>query len=381
VCGALLLCLGAAAWGAGPLEAQTLGYSGGAGASFESYTFSEPEAIGVRRLSLCTLPFGTRLQAAPRLSFEVTGAFAQGGLTRDDGSSATISGVTDTELRGSFTLLPGVMTISITGLLPTGRATQRGDEAEVAGRIASELLPFRITNWGSGGGIGIATIVAIPVQGFGVGVSAGYTVAREFQPLESPSEQDAVAGEWHYRPGNTFRLQLGVDRTLGRATKATLLLGLQQHAADAAGSSGTRENVYRPGDRYQAIGSLAYAAGRTASAVSYLGVQHRNAGTFMVESMRVPAQKLILAGTQVRLPTGRGVLLPGVDARLFRRADGRNQGYLAGIGAAAEWPLGGLIVIPNARGWFGKMNFWEGNEAAVWGSDLGVTVRLGGRAR
>lgn len=388
----VLFWLGGVAPGTGSLQAQGLQVSAGAGAGFESFTFTAADTLGVRRLSLLTLPFGVRFQPTPQVRLELNGAAARGTLTRADGTTATISGATDTQLRGLVTVVPGAITLSLDALLPTGRSRQSGAESEAAGWIASELLPLRISNWGSGGGVGVGAIVAVPVEGWGVGLNAGYMLAREFQPLEGE------VGEWRYRPGNTLRIQLGVDRTLNRSTKATLLLGLQQHAHDEVAGASVRENVYRPGSRYQAIGSLAYAVGRRASAISYLGVQHRRAGSFIQDSLAVPvqdpigragtsaqdsfavpAQSLILLGTQFRLPVRGAVLLPGIDARLFRRADGRNQGYLGGLGAAAEWALGGAQLVPNVRSWFGKLTFWDGAEGSVWGIDLGMTVRAGGQ--
>ncbi|HEX7048896.1 MAG TPA: hypothetical protein VF188_01690 [Longimicrobiales bacterium] len=363
---AFLFLAGAFVAGAAPAAAQTLPYAIGAGGGYESYTFLDPLAIGIERVSLATFPFAARVRPSDRIEVELSGAFARGSLARTDGSSATISGWTDTRIRAAFSLVDGRATVGITGLLPTGKATQTADEVAVAGVVASDLLPFRISNWGTGGGIGLNTTLAVPVRGFGLGVSAGYTMMREFEPLD---ESERV-----YRPGDEFQLRIAADRTFGSAVKGSLVLGLRRYADDALDG----ESFFEPGNRYEAIGAVSFAAARGASAVAYLGVQHRGAGTFTVDDVEAPARDLILAGARMRVLVGRGVLLPALDTRVFRRSDGVGQGYLADLGLSLEWPVRSWTLVPTLRTRFGKVLFWEGEDGFVRGGEIGLAVRLGG---
>src|SRR5690606_8720959 len=127
---------------------------------------------------------------------------------------------------------------------------------------------------------------------FGVGVSAGYTMGREFEPLE----EDEIG----YRPGSEMRLRLAVDRNVGSTAKASLIVGGQLYQDDELGGT----SVYTPGDRIEAIGSFAFRAGALSSGVAYAGVQHRGEGMLIDEEMSTPAQDLFNLGVGFRIPRG-----------------------------------------------------------------------------
>src|SRR5690606_28336720 len=186
-------------------------------------------------------------------------AFARGEMERSDGTEVSLSGLTDTEFRANYEIIPQLFTISAAVLLPTGQSTQTLEESELAGLVAADLLPFRVSNWGSGGGAGLVSTLTMPVGDYGVGVSAGYTMGREFEPL-----QDDEIG---YRPGSEVRLRVAVDRNIGSTAKASLILGGQLYQDDGFGGT----SVFTPGNRFEATGSLAFRAGELSSAVAYAG--------------------------------------------------------------------------------------------------------------
>jgi len=347
--------------GAAPLAAQS--FTGVTGAYFESYEFLDPEATGVQRVSLTTVPFGLQVPVIDRVSLELRSAFAHGAMTRSDDVEVTLSGLTDTELRANFDIIEEMLTVSAAALLPTGQATQSFEESELAGLIAADLLPFRVSNWGAGGGAGLVTSLAIPVGGFGFGLSAGYTMGQEFEPIAD----DELA----YRPGDELRLRMVIDRTIGSSAKASLILGGQSYQDDELDGAG----VYEPGDRFEAIGSVAFRAGAQSSAVVYGGFQHRNEGTLLEETLETPAQDLFAVGAGFRIPRGITTLLPSADLRIYRRSDGVGQGHLASLGATAEWPMGPLMALPSLKGRFGKALLWDGAESSVRGVEIGLGLR------
>ena len=83
-----------------PAAAQ--GFTGVTGAFFETYEFLEPEALGIQRVSLATVPVGAQVPVIDRVSVDLRSAFAYGSMTRADGTEVTLSGLTDTELRANF---------------------------------------------------------------------------------------------------------------------------------------------------------------------------------------------------------------------------------------------------------------------------------------
>lgn len=347
---------------AAPASAQTP-HTLGAGAAFETYELLEPYAAGVRRVSLMSAPFGASVQVMRRFTLQVSGAYASGSLTTADESTIELSGPTDTEVRVGATLGRDLLNVSVGYMVPTGRSTHSIDQAGLAGVIASDLLPFRVSNWGSGGALGISTAIAVPWNGFGVGISAGYTAGQEYEPLEENA--------FSYQPGNEMHVRAAIDRATGAGGKATLMLNVNRYADDAVNG----ENVFRPGNRLEAIGSYSFPLGLGASAVAYAGVQHRAPGDFRLAPQTSPAQDLILAGTGMRVPLRAGVLLPALDLRVYRRDDGLSQGYLMGIGATAELPAGRVVLVPTARTRFGKLVLWRGEETSVRGLELALTLR------
>src|SRR5690606_15624935 len=136
---------------------------------------------------------------------------AIGTLTRPGGQDSRVAGATDTELRLSYAFGTDRVVVSAIALLPTGLGTLTTEEADAAGAFAADVLPFRVTNWGSGGGFGASTTFAAPLGGFAVGLGLGYVVAREFHLR--PGDQFA------YRPGNQIHVRAAIDRSFGPAGK------------------------------------------------------------------------------------------------------------------------------------------------------------------
>jgi len=357
-----LLCTAAPPLSAAAQESGTPPFSSAAGVRFERYDFSDAAAIGIGRVSLLTVPVGAETRAGP-IRLAVAGAFASGTLVRADGSEATLSGFTDTEVRATLPLAGDWLSVSGTAVLPTGRQRLSAEELEVAAVVASDLLPFAISHWGSGGGVGGSVALARRFGTMGVGVSGGYRASRGFRAFD-----DGAAA---YRPGDERSLRVAVDRSFGGA-KATVQLGMYRYTHDRLGGG----NLYRSGDRYQAVGSYAFAGPGRSTAVVYAGVLRREHGSRLADLAEgLPAQSLFLLGGGARIPLGRGALLPSADARVFRSSDGVGQGYGVGVGASADWPVGGTVLVPSARLRLGRVVVLDGVESAFTGMELGLTFR------
>ncbi len=337
----------------------------GAGVAFESYRFGSPDELGVDELSLLTVPLAFSARSTGGTTLDVRGAWAEGTLTRPGAPARSISGITDLEVSLTRTFGADAVVLGLVGVIPTGTSTHDAEEADVAAAIASDLLPFRISSWGTGGGIGGSVAVARRVGTVGLGASVGYVMAGEFEPRAGES----VA----FQPGDLIRAAAVVDRTLG-ASKLALRLGFQRYGEDAL--DGT--NLFRSGNRYEAIGSYGFPAGARASGIVYAGALHRDRGSYLTGLEEAPSQDLVVAGAAFRSPVGRGgVWSPSADLRLYRRSDGIGQGYLAGVGASLEWPAGGATLIPSARVRLGSIDAREGSSSGVTGFEGALTVRFG----
>jgi len=166
----------------------------------------EGDGIGIESLSLLTLPLHVRTRIGPRVALMISGAWARGSLERPDGSEETLSGPTDIEVLASTSFLQE--RVVVTGIvdLPTGTSTLTDDEAFVAGAVAADLLPFRISHWGTGGGLGGRVAVAQPVGVFSVGASVSYRTSGDYEPRDGESSR--------YDPGDALRVATFVPHDL-----------------------------------------------------------------------------------------------------------------------------------------------------------------------
>ncbi|MGD8276434.1 MAG: hypothetical protein PVH00_00345 [Gemmatimonadota bacterium] len=356
----------AVAMGAGPAAAQTARGGLGIVPGIEYYRFGDPAVVGIESLSLMTVPITARIALGPTVSLEVNGAFARGVLTRRNGSSITVSGPTDTELRLTARLARDAVTVTAIALAPTGKGELTTEEADAAGAFAADVLPFRITNWGSGGGVGAAVSFARQMGTVGAGLSAGYVVAREFDPLTDQS--------FSYRPGNQLHLTGALTSVVGAAARASLNVSWQHFAVDEANG----QNLYQAGDRLQARGSVAFASGERASGIVYLGLLRRARGEYSSSFDVIPARNLVFTGAAFRTPAGRLVLTPGVDLRVQTRAEGTFGGFVATGGLGAEAPLGSAVLLPSLRVRYGSVKDSEGASSSLTGIELGLGIRFGG---
>ncbi|MDB4950017.1 MAG: hypothetical protein JWM27_2666 [Gemmatimonadetes bacterium] len=340
--------------------------AGSVGAGWETYRFANASAAGIRTVSLLTLPWGVRAPLGRGVTLDVSGAYARGSLTREDGTTATLGGLTDTQVRLARTFGRDRVTLALAGSIPTGHSRNTPGQAEVANAVSADLLPFRISNWGTGGGVGLSAAVAQRWRGFGIGASGGYTVARSYEPF---SETDG--GTLAYRPGDEARLRVAADHGVGRSSKAALQVTWQHFDTDRFGGA----NLYRAGDRLQAVASLQGVLGGY-NAVAWGGLLHRGHGTSLdARSPGAPVQDLWLGGAGLRVPYGRAAVTWGADGRLFRVADGQGQGWYAGIGGTGEVPAGRLTLLPAAHLRLGRVVAAADRRSAVRGVDLGLSLR------
>lgn len=336
------------------------------GPVFESYSFADAEQAGLKSISLMSLPFAGRFGLGTKATLEVGGAYAAGKVTAADGVESELSGPTDVSVGLHLTLVPEMLTVSLVGAAPTGKSTHDGAQALVAGVMSSDLLPFRVSSWGAGGGVGVQAAATRRFEGFGAGLSVGYRQAGEFEPLEAET--------FAYKPGNEVHARLALDTEIGRNGKGSLVVGFQRFGDDALDGA----NLFRAGNRIEAIGTLAFPTGGRGSAALYGGVLHRANGAYLDATVPdAPSQDLVLLGGLLRRGMGAGFLTPRVDVRLFRSQDGVGQGYVAGAGLGYELRSGNVAFVPSVTGRMGRVTVREGQESGITGFEAGLTLRFG----
>lgn len=347
------------------------------GAAYEHYRFDEPDAFGVSSLSLLTIPFSGMIDLNSRVSLRVAGAYARARVVQSIASrirrSETLSGPTDTEASVTLDLGRGMATITAVTVLPTGHDALTSSEVLTAGVIAEDLLPFRVSSLGSGGGAGVQATLGgrgmrcCALGGFAWGISVGYLAPHTFQPLANDTIE--------YSPGDQFEINAIVERAIGATGTATLQLGWQRFGPDRRDTIDAFARIFQTGNRFRAMIMYDFAIDRT-HAILYGGVFSRGEGAFTNSVRRWPAQRLFFAGAATHIPLGELMLQPMADLRLQDMQGARRTGFLLDVGASLEVPFGGSTWIPTARARLGRVETSD-MESAFRGVELGFLVRLG----
>lgn len=354
----------------GSAAAQLKDSSVGAAFSVQGYSFNQSAALGIQNLRLVSLGFSATVPLVEQLSLSVNGAYAKGTMRRASLPQLDISGLTDTQV--SLTYTPNVY-FNVSGIIiaPTGKETQTLDESIVAGAMASELLPFRVSNWGSGGGEGINASVARPLGPFGAGLSVGYIAGRQFEPLSG--------GLFAYRPGALLRIVGALDRTVGKGAKASLKVAYHRYGEDQINGN----NLFQSGNRFQALASLAFPMGTASSGIAYASVTHRQRSRLLADfpmALASASQNLVIIGGGFRRPLGNAVLQPDAELRVLRRSNAAGNGLDLGIGATLELHRTHAVFAPSARLHVGRLDVGSGESSGLLGFELGLSARIGGES-
>jgi hypothetical protein len=364
------LLLGAGLWLAPALASAQIvassGASAGGGVEFQRFQFSDEAAVALRSVSLLSVPLAARVPLVAGLNLDVSGAFARGELERPDGTVTTLSGPTDTRMRlGTDALLNHRLSLAAVAVLPTGKGSFSGDEAALAGILAADLLPFSISSWGSGGGLG-GEAAFIHTTGFGsVSIAGAFVVPGEFDPLEAEA--------FRYRPGPILQVQAGANRNVGSASRLTVQAAFQRYGDDQLEG----QNLFRSGNRIQLVGSYAFPVGRGRQFDCLWRISTPHPGVLPGQPGNPALAGPVLCRHRTSPALAGSVLAPSAEVRVLRREGGEDQGLLAGVGTSLEMPAGSLLLVPSVRFRFGRALIREGRSSTFIGFDAGLRLLLG----
>lgn len=356
----------------GPAAAQ---YTVGAGVDWMSYSFDA--GLGADAVELLMFPVAVRLPVSPTLTFDLYGAWAEGRVEQGD-TKLSLAGPVDTNVKVSWQAMPWAL-LAVSANVPTGVAEHDAEEAVVASVLATDLLAFGETTWGTGFAITSSVATAVAAGGFGLGVAGAYSMRSEF----TPSSESEV----RYKPGSETRVRVGLDRNFGTST---LTLGgtFMNYAADEA--DGT--NLFQAGKRFRVDGSLAFRAGDGVWTL-YAADVMRQKGDLTIDivddlgavvgdtTMSTAKQNMVVGGLVGTVGLGNGFLFrPHFDFRYQTReeADGNDAGTGWMFGAGGDLPLrifGGTELFPKARVFFGSIRDATGIDVGVFGLELKGSLR------
>lgn len=344
------------------LEAQ----SGRASTGFEFRTLSADSGLGAKTVRQMAVPFGVVVPLSSRLQVDAGAWYAQAERTDDAGITSTLSGLTDVQARAVYELVPDALIFTLATSLPTGHATLEGGELGVAGIIASDLIPFPVSNFGSGFSLTSGLAFAMPVGTWALGLAGSYRVNGEYQPIADNSSM--------YKPGGEMRLRLGVDRLLGQG-RMSAGFTYSTFSTDEFGGSG----AYRSGARYIPQLSFSVPMGNSTLAL-YAWDVYRGSGEFLIDTVQAPKQNTLTVGAVLAIRTGRSVLRPSIEFRKGWEGSATATGmedagtlFLAGL--RYQIPLGQrMTLIPSFRFDTGSVPGTTGTSIGLSGITAGITL-------
>jgi hypothetical protein len=334
----------------------------------EARSVSFDAGLGIKSVSEFAIPIGVMWTAAPRLAFDFGASYASVSRTPEAAgqSKATVSGLTDTQVRAIYQVVPDVVVVTLAANLPTGKTKLTSDELVAAGVVASDLIPFPVANFGSGANVTTGVAVAVPVLGWAVGLAGSYRLTSGYTPL--------AAVDSSYKPGGELKLRVGADRVVGQG-RVSLGFTYSTFADDAFGGA----QIYRPGKRYITQGSWSFPVGNLGLAL-YAWDLYRDGGTVLVGGSTTEKQNVLTAGAAATVQLGRNVLRPQIEYRIQSAGVSTMAaaGHLLSLSARYQFALGERFALQPA------VRFDTGNQIyngatiglAGWGLSVGLRASM-----
>jgi hypothetical protein len=367
-----------AAWAQGDVPVGGVRFLSG----FEARSVSFDSGLGLKSATEYAVPLGVMWTASPRLAFDFGVRYASVARTPDRAgqAKATITGLTDAQLRGVFQVVPDVVVLTVSTNLPTGKTKLTADELLAAGVAASELIPFPVANFGSGANVTAGLAVAVPVAGWAVGVGGSYRLTSGYTPFARAASMLTAADSVtikSYKPGGELRVRVGADRVVGQG-RISLGFTLSSFAEDEFGGS----RLFQPGKRYITQGSWSFPVGNLGLAL-YAWDLYRNAGTVAASSLSTEKQNVLTGGVLASIQIGRNVLRPQIEYRLQSiQSAGTSKlstaGHLLSFSARYQLSLGErYALLPAVRFDTGNQIYGGATFSFTgWGLSMGLRATL-----
>ena len=291
-----------------------------------------------RTITQLAFPIAVAVPLFDRLSVDVATAYAR--VTYDSASfRGRIDGLTDTQLRASYTLGTDNVVFTMGLNLPTGQETvDFAEQGAAAGLIGNDFLAFPISNMGTGfagtGGVAVARTAG----SWNVGVGASFRRTMEFEPFEEASLPGGT-GRVRFQPGDEYRLRAGADRAIG---SGSLALGVTYFMF---GDDDVGATTYSSGDRVLGQVGWTQPIGATTLALAAWNL-HRREGQLAVGTP-APSENVVDVGATLGIRVGaRAAIEPNVEYRRWT-LDGESAGDLGLFGLRARVGAGRLAFVPS----------------------------------
>ena len=335
---ALFLLLVGAAPGAAQVPGGTgIGTTARSGVVLESYSLGS--GLAFTRITELTVPVSVFQRFGDRFAVDVSTAFASASVKTTSSGTLTLSGLVDTDIRAAYTAIPGRLTLTLVGTMPTGKATVPDSVLPLFGALATDLLDFTTPSFGGGGGLtgGAATAFKLG-QNWALGAAASYHYTANYIP---------VTGGGTMSPGDDIRLRVGAEGPLGggKYFRGALVFTASGHDTVAGGSSafaGDRALIYTMVSMPLGRGSLSFYG------FDMLRLQARGIPTTSSGAVAIPKGNVLSLGARLDRPLSPVLTLsPHVDFRHELSGDTTLAllGYMVRPGADLRWRLSDRAAV------------------------------------
>ena len=339
--------LTSAAMGLVPALAFAQGVASGAfrtTAQFVSYT------VAGQTTSQIAIPMLAIVPITGSFSVDVATAFASTQSTVGSASSS-LSGLTDTQVRGNYAFGSGNVVLTLGLNVPTGKSSLSGAEIAPAQAIGIDVYTYPVSAYGSGlaGTLGVA--VAGTAGDWELGAGASMRKSSEFQPVSASTVK--------FTPGDEYRVRVGGQRAMGEGRLGLGLIvsafGTPKVSSATTLSTGARavvQAVYtRPmgsNELFVALWNLYTGSGKQiaadadASNIVNLSLAygiHKGELTYepnlevRIFSQGSSSGNLIFPGVRVRIPVGSWTFYPGAAAAFGTVVNQSVSGFRVSLGA------------------------------------------------
>jgi hypothetical protein len=337
----------------------------------EARQYSFGNNFVVDHLRQVAFPLGAVVPIGQRLSLDVGSSYAVT-TVKDSAGSRSFSGLTDTQIRGSYVFGNDVLVASVMVNLPTGKSTTTLSKFGISAAASSNFLLFPVNSYGSGFSVTPGIAAATTAGNWNLGLAGSVRISAKYNPF---SDNTGVS----YKPGLETRLRAGADRLLG-SSRLSLGFTFSTFSNDQLRGGGFGGNgVYDPGNRFLVDASLLAPAGNgTVSfyAWNYFRTASSSSGS---ASNR---ENVLTLGTSGNFPLGGKLSLePLAEARVWSPKTG--SGFLVGGGTSLRVEVSPRVaLVPGARVDFGTIKGVDPATSAlkshsITGWDLSALVRVG----
>ena len=318
-----------------------------------------------RTITQLGVPFAVIVPFSDRFNIDISASYANSQVKIPGQATSTINGLTDTQIRGNFTLGDNAAIITLGVNLPTGEYKVPTEQQSAAGQIGNDFLIYPVTSMGNGlaatGGIGFAQTLGN--WNLGVGASFRYSTA-----FDAYQVQTSVL---RFTPGNEARLRLGLDRPVGDGS-FNVSLTYSKFGKDQA------DTYTAPtGDRALAQSALSIPLSGGNDILISAWDLYRGASSQVgpAPQSTSPWENVGNVGLAMGFQMGGLYFQPNVEERIWN-VDGNKAGLLTNAGVRLRFEWAGLSMNPSAGYSFGNLYTIGQPATAVTGFKASLLIRL-----